>query len=105
MSANTKLPLTPFDTVPILPAEVNQDPDEDIFTDQVSKVEKNSPESRNGVVDETLPWLTENDVAFDMGEVVVEEEYSLDEDESDTDGEENDIGWIDTEERVMVHDV
>ena len=36
---------------------------------------------------------------IDMGEVVVEEEYALDEDESDTDGEENDIGWIDTEER------
>ena len=50
-------------------------------------------------ISKTLPRLTEDDVAFDMGEVVVKEEYALDEDESDMDGEENDIGWIDTEER------
>ena len=74
--------------MPILPAEVNQDPDEDIFTEQVSKVEKILRDLENGVVDETLPWLTEDDVAFDMGKVVVEEEYALDEDESDMDGEE-----------------
>ena len=86
-------------TVPILPAEVNQDPDEDIFTEQVSEVEKILQDLENGVVDEILPQLTEDDVAFDMDEVVVEEEDVLDEDESNTDGEENDIGWIDTEER------
>ena len=49
-------------------------------------------------MDETL-LVTEDDVAFDMGEVVVKEEYALDEDESNMDGEENDIGWIDMEER------
>ena len=50
-------------------------------------------------MDETLPRLTEDDVTFDMGKVVVKEEYALDEDESNTDGEENNIGWINTEER------
>ena len=60
----TQLPLTPFDTVPILPAEVNQDPDEDIVTEQVSEVEKILQDLENGVVDETLPQLTEDDVAF-----------------------------------------
>ena len=54
------------------------------------------------MVDETLPWLTEDDVAFDMDEVVVEEEDVLDEDESDMDGEENDIGWIDMEEMLKM---
>ena len=94
-----QLPLTPFDTVPILPAEVNQDPDEDIVTEQVREVEKILQDLENGVADETLPWLTEDDVTFDMDEVVVEEEDVLDENESDTDGEENDIGWINMEER------
>ena len=74
--------------------------DEDIVTEQVSEVEKILQDLENEVVDETLPQLTEDDVAFDMDEVVVEEEDVLDEDvldedESDTDGEENDIGWID----------
>ena len=49
----------------------------------------------NGVVDETLPWLTEEDVAFDMDEVVVEDEEIVDDDEDDDMNEdESDIGWI-----------
>ena len=69
------------------------------FTEQVSKVEKILQDLKNGVVDEILPQLTEDDVPFDMDKVVVEEEDVLDEDESNTDGEENDIGWINMEER------
>ena len=44
-----------------------------------------------------LPWLSEEDVAFDMDEVVVEEEvilYDDDDDDSDADDDEKDIGWI-----------
>ena len=67
MSANTahQLPLTPFDTVLILQAEVNQDADEDIVTEQVSEVEKILQDLENGVVDEKFPRLTEDDVVFD----------------------------------------
>ena len=45
----------------------------------------------NGVVDETLPWLTEDDVAFNMNEIVVEEDEFVDTDELDTN---DDIGWM-----------
>ena len=52
----------------------------------------------DGVVDETLPRLTEEDVAFDMDEIVVEEEEIVEEDEDEEDEDENDIGWINEEE-------
>ena len=57
------------------------------------------------MVDETLPRLTEgdSDVAFDMNhEVVVEEEEIVEEEEDDNDDmddDENDIRWINSEER------
>ena len=49
------------------------------------------------MVNETLPWLPEEDVAFDMDEVVVEEEEIVDEDDndsSDTEDDKKDIKWI-----------
>ena len=49
------------------------------------------------MVDETLPRLPEEDVAFDMDEVVVEEEETVDEDDddsSDTEDDKKDIKWI-----------
>ena len=52
-----------------------------------------------GVVIWTRIWLTEEDVAFDMDEVVVEDEEIVDDDEDDdTNEDESDIGWIDEEE-------
>lgn len=71
---------------------------EELATEQVSEVEQILQDLANGVVDETLPRLTEEDVAFDMDEVVVEEEEVIDDDDSDTDEEKSDIGWIDAEE-------
>ena len=50
------------------------------------------------MVDETLPRLTEEDVAFDMDEIVVEEEEIVEEDEDEDDEDENDIGWINLNE-------
>ena len=50
----------------------------------MSKVEQILQDLANGVVDETLPWLTE-DVAFDMDEVVVEDEETVDDDEDESD--------------------
>jgi hypothetical protein len=94
-----QLPLSAFtaldsETPPILPTtEGDEDTEE-----QVSEVEQILQDLANGVVDETLPKLTEEDVAFDMDEVVVEEEEIVDEDD-DTDEDENDIGWINEEER------
>ena len=86
---------TPFETPPILPsaAEVNEITEGDIVTQQTSEVEQILQDLENGVVDETLPRLSEEDVAFDMDEVVVDEvilnedsesEDSSDEDEGDT---------------------
>ena len=48
----------------------------------------------NRVVDETLLWLTEDDVAFSMGEIAVEDDKFADNDESDTNDSEDDIGWM-----------
>ena len=42
------------------------------------------------MVDETLPRLPEEDVAFDMDEVVVEEEETADEDDDDSSDTEDD---------------
>ena len=63
----------------------------------VSEVEKILEDLANGVVDETLPRLSEEDVAFDMDKVVVEEEEIVDEDDddsSDAEDDKKDIGWI-----------
>ena len=46
-------------------------------------------------IDEKLPWLPEEDVAFDMDEVVEEEIVDEDDDDSsDTEDDEKDIKWI-----------
>ena len=85
-------------------AEVDQDNEEDLLvTEQmsVSEVEQILEDLANGVVDEILPRLSEEDVAFDTDEVVVEEEVILDDDDdddSDADDDEKDIGWISEEE-------
>ena len=93
-------PLTLLETpaTPLPTAEVDEDAEEGLVTERMSEVEQILQDLANGVVDETLPRLTEEDVAFDMDEVVVEEDEILDEDESDMDEDENDIGWIDVEE-------
>ena len=44
----------------------------------MSEVKKILQDLANGVVDETLPRLTEEDIAFEMDEVVVEEEEFVD---------------------------
>ena len=77
--------------------EVDEDPEleDDLVTEKMSEVEQILQDLANGVADETLPWLTEEDVAFDMDEVVVEDEEIVDDDEDDDMNEdESDIGWI-----------
>ena len=52
-------------------------------------------------MDETLSRLTEDDVALDMDEIVVEDDEFIETDESDnhTDGDEGDVGWVDEEQQ------
>ena len=81
--------------------EVDKYPEleDDLVKEKMSEVEQILQDLANGVVDETLPRLTE-DVAFDMDEVVVEDKEIVDDDEDDdTNEDEGDIGWIDEEER------
>jgi len=92
-------PPTPPVQLPLTPSEADEDAEEDLVTEQVSEVEQILQDLANGVVDETLPRLTEEDVAFDMDEVVVEEEEVVDDDDDETDEDESDIGWIDEEEQ------
>ena len=82
---------------PLIPTTEADEEAEVVDPEQVSEVEKILQDLADGVVDETFPRLTEEDVAFDMNEVVVEEEEIVEEEE-DKDEEENDIGWIDEEE-------
>ena len=100
------LPQTPLGTplISSLPTTIEADEEagEDLVgTEQASEVETILLDLANGVVDETLPRLTEEDVSFEMDEVVVEEEVILDEDDDDDDDDEieNDIGWINKDER------
>jgi hypothetical protein len=97
-----------LETPPVLRLPTTEEDDsedaEDIGTsgtEQMSEVEHILQDLANGVADETLPRLTEEDVAFkfDMDEVVVEEEEIKEDDDDDTDEDEKDIGWIDEVER------
>ena len=77
---------------------MGEEAEEDLVdTEQVSEVEKILQDLASGVVDKTLPQLTEDleDDSFEMDEVVVEEEEIVDDDDDD----ENDIGWINDEEQ------
>ena len=91
-------PQTPLDTPQIPSLPTTEDEEVEIDPEQVSEVEKILQDIADGVVDETLPRLTEEDVAFDMDEIVVEEEEIVEEDEDEDDEDENDIGWINEEE-------
>jgi len=68
-------------------------------TDETSEIDKILEDVENGVADETLPRLTEDDVALNMDEIVVEDEEFVDTDESDSDEGEGDVGWMDDEQR------
>ena len=104
-------PLTPLETPPnpsldLLTTEADEEDEleENLLADieQTSEVEKILQDLENGVVDETLPRLIEEDVAFEMDEVVVEEEEIVEEEEDDnddTDDDENDIRCINAEEQ------
>ena len=98
-------PQTPLETPSILSLLITtvayEEAGEDLVdTEQASEVERILQDLANGVVDKTLPRLTEEDVAFEMDEVVVEEEVVVDDyDDDDDDDDENDIGWINEDER------
>ncbi|KAF8162231.1 hypothetical protein BJ912DRAFT_1098508 [Pholiota molesta] len=91
-SSATPIPPTPT-SMPT--ADETYEPEGDVVAEPMTEVEQILLDLENGVVDETLPRLTEDDVALDMDEVVVEDDDAVDEDESDMDESEDDIGWID----------
>jgi len=95
----TQLPPTPPVTSPI-PLILAAEGDEEEFkegpaTDETSEIDKILEDIENGVADETLPQLTEDDVALNMDEIVVEDEEFVDTDELDSDEGEGDVGWMD----------
>jgi len=99
----TQLPPTPPVTSPI-PLILAAEGDEEEFeegpvTDETSEIDKILEDVENGVADETLPRLTEDDVALNMDEIVVEDEEYIDTDESDSDEGEGDVCWMDDEQR------
>jgi len=98
-----QLPPTPLVTSPI-PLILAAEGDEEEFeegpaTDETSEIDKILEDVENGVADETLPRLTEDDVVLNMDEIVVEDEEFVDTDELDSDEGEGDVGWMDDEQR------
>ena len=95
------LPQTPLEPAPILslPTSTEADKDAEGDPEQVSEVEKILQDLANRVVDETLPRLMEEDIAFDMDEVVVEGEEVVEKDSDDDSNDESDIGWINEKEQ------
>ena len=83
--------------IPSIPAtEADEEVlEEGLASEEATEINKLLEDLENGVVDETLLQLTEDDVAFDMDETVVEDDEFVDTDESDTDDSEDDIGWMD----------
>ena len=83
--------------VPLVPATETDEEvlEEGLLSVETTEIDKLLEDIENGVVDETLPRLTEDDVAFDMDEIVVEDDEFVDTEESDTDDSEDDIGWTD----------
>jgi len=62
--------------------------------EELNEIEQILDDLERGVVEETLPCLTEDDVAYDMDEVLVEDDADLDSDESNTSDEGgSDIYW------------
>ena len=72
---------------PLIPTTEADEEAEVVDPEQVSEVEKILTDLADGVVDETLPRLTEKDVAFDMDEVVVEKEEIVEEEEEEEEEE------------------
>ena len=87
--------------VPLVPATETDEEvlEEGLLSVEPTEIDKLLEDIENGVVDETLPRLTEDDVAFDMDEIVVEDDEFVDTEESDTDDSEDDIGWTDKGEQ------
>ncbi|EDR02479.1 uncharacterized protein LACBIDRAFT_309524 [Laccaria bicolor S238N-H82] len=87
--------------IPLIPAAEGDEEEfeEGPASNETSEIDKILEDIENGVADETLPRLTEDDVVLDMDEIMVEDEEFVDTDESDSDEGEDDVGWMDDEER------
>ena len=83
--------------VPLIPAaEMDKEVlKEGLISVETTEIDKILEDIENGVMDETLLQLTEDDVAFNLDEIIVEDNEFVDTDNSDTDDGEDDIGWMD----------
>jgi hypothetical protein len=79
---------------PGIPSAVAADDEHSDVPEETNEVEQSLNDAERRVVGETLPRLTEDDVAYDMDEVFIEESTDIDTDESDTSNEsEIDVYW------------
>jgi hypothetical protein len=76
-------------------AELVDDDEGSPIPEEMNEVEQILDDLERGVVEETLPRLTEDDVAYDMDEVLVKDDDDLVSDESDMSDEDDssDIYW------------
>jgi len=72
---------------PDIPSEITADDKGSLVPEEANGVEEILNDLERGVVDETLPWLTEDDIAYDMDEVLIEVNTGIDTDESNTSDE------------------
>ena len=70
-----------------IPSEITADDKGSLVPEEANGVEEILNDLERGVVDETLPWLTEDDIAYDMDEVLIEVNTGIDTDESNTSDE------------------
>jgi len=81
-------------TLSMVLAEVVDDDEVSSLSGELNEIEQILDDLERGVVEETFPCLTEDDVAYDMDEVLVEDDADLDSDESNTSDEGgSDIYW------------
>ena len=67
-------------TLSMVLAEVVDDDKGSSIPEELNEIEQILNDLERGVVEKTLPCLTENDVAYDMDEVLVEDDTDLDSD-------------------------
>ena len=69
--------------------------------EETREIDKILQDIENGLADETLPRLTEDDVALDMDEIVVEDDEFVNMDQSDDNKGEGDVSWMDDKQWEM----
>jgi hypothetical protein len=88
------IPAETSQTRAVISAEEAEEEPGSPVEEESSEIDQILDDLENGVFEETLPRLTEEDVALDMDEVAVEDDNIDESDESDMSEEEFEIGWV-----------